>query len=118
MITEIFKLRFLFYLQVFFELNGQLRTIYVRDASAKKTVEVHPRAEKGNEKHLGAPMPGTVLEVRVKVGDTVDKGTPVVVLSAMKMETIVQSPVAGKVKKILVKVSDNLQAEDLVLEYE
>ncbi|XP_044737041.1 pyruvate carboxylase, mitochondrial isoform X2 [Chrysoperla carnea] len=104
--------------KVFFELNGQLRTIYVRDASAKKTVEVHPRAEKGNEKHLGAPMPGTVLEVRVKVGDTVDKGTPVVVLSAMKMETIVQSPVAGKVKKILVKVNDNLQAEDLVLEYE
>lgn len=63
-------------------------------------------------------MPGSVIELRVKPGDTVDRGTPLIVLSAMKMETIVQSPRAGKVKEVLVKMGDKLEAEDLLVKFE
>ncbi|MBR2332955.1 MAG: carboxylase [Rikenellaceae bacterium] len=50
-----------------------------------------------------APLPGTVLEVNVKVGDTVKKAQGVVVLEAMKMENIIDTDVAGVVKRIFVE---------------
>lgn len=47
-----------------------------------------------------APMPGTVLDIKVSVGDTVAAGQAVVVLEAMKMENDINAPVAGKVLSI------------------
>lgn len=44
--------------EVFFELNGQLRSVYVRDKEAVKELHIHPKATKGNKTELGAPMPG------------------------------------------------------------
>lgn len=49
---------------------------------------------------LKAPMPSVVVEVRVKVGDVVKKGDPVVVLESMKTETVLRAPLAGTVKSI------------------
>jgi biotin carboxyl carrier protein len=50
-----------------------------------------------------APLPGTILEVTVKVGDTVKKAQGVVTLEAMKMENIIDTDVAGVVKRIFVE---------------
>jgi len=47
-----------------------------------------------------APMPGTILDVKVSVGDTVSAGQALFVLEAMKMENDVNSPVAGKVLSV------------------
>lgn len=47
-----------------------------------------------------APMPGTILDVKVAVGDTVDAGKPLFVLEAMKMENDVNAPCAGKVVSV------------------
>lgn len=55
---------------------------------------------------------------QVKVGDTVEQGQPLLVLSAMKMETNVASPVDGKVKVLAVKEGDSVQGNDLVMEIE
>lgn len=49
------------------------------------------------------------------MGDTIEKGHPVVILSAMKMETVVQSPVAGKVKEVKIEMGQKIEAEDLLL---
>ena len=57
-------------------------------------------------------MPGTVIEVKVKVGDKVKKGDNLVVLSAMRMETVVKSPVSGKVKKVEVSNGKKLEGVD------
>ncbi|HEY0136893.1 MAG TPA: biotin/lipoyl-containing protein, partial [Nannocystis sp.] len=62
-----------------------------------------------------APMPGGVVELRVKAGETVAAGAPVVVLSAMKMETVVAAPHAGTVQRIAVAVGDSVDAGDLLL---
>lgn len=54
-------------------------------------------------------------DIRVKEGDSVEKGQPLVVLSAMKMEMVVQAPRAGKVKKLEITNGMKLEGEDLIL---
>lgn len=104
--------------EVFFELNGQLRSVLIVDKTLAEVIEAHPKANKGNKGSVGAPMPGTVIDIRVKPGDSVKKGDPLVVLSAMKMEMVVQAPVAGKVKNVAVSKEMRLQGDDLVVELE
>lgn len=55
-----------------------------------------------------APMPGNVLKVNVKVGDTVAEGQAVVVLEAMKMENDIAAPAAGTVASVNVSVGDTV----------
>lgn len=59
-------------------------------------------------------MPGTVLDVRVKEGEEVKKGSPLVVLSAMKMEMVVQAPYDGIITSIIVKKDMKLEGDDLI----
>ncbi|XP_030561524.1 pyruvate carboxylase, mitochondrial-like [Drosophila novamexicana] len=101
--------------EVFFELNGQMRSVHIPDKVAMKEIRVHPKANKAVKGEVGAPMPGNVIEIRVKEGDSVAKGEPLVVLSAMKMEMVIQSPDSGTVKKVEVKIGMKLEGEDLVL---
>lgn len=63
-------------------------------------------------------MPGEVLDVKVKVGDKVEKGQPLAILSAMKMEMVVQSPISGVVKSISASKGMKLEGEDLLLTVE
>lgn len=63
-------------------------------------------------------MPGTVIDIRVKVGDTVEKGAPLIVISAMKMEMVVQAPKAGKIKTLDVSVNSKLEGDDLLITME
>lgn len=78
----------------------------------------HPKALKGVHGSVGAPMPGTIIEVKVKVGDTIKKGQPVLVLSAMKMEMVVNAPVSGTVKEILIENGMKLEGDDLLMNIE
>lgn len=104
--------------EVFFELNGQLRTILIRDLEAAKELHFHPKALKGVKGSIGAPMPGEILAIRVKEGDHVEKGQPLVIMSAMKMEMVVQAPVSGVIKKISAQKGQKLEGDDLLLEIE
>lgn len=81
-------------------------------------MHIHPKASKSNKGQVGAPMPGSVMDVRVKVGDKVEKGAPLVVLSAMKMEMVVQSPIAGTIKQVDISVGMKLEGDDLLLSIE
>ncbi|VDK50159.1 unnamed protein product [Anisakis simplex] len=104
--------------EVFFELNGQMRSMYVQDKEASKEIVARPRARPGVRGSIGAPMPGEVLELKVKEGDKVEAKTPLFVLSAMKMEMVIDSPIAGTVKKIYCDPKTRVSAGDLVVEVE
>jgi pyruvate carboxylase subunit B len=61
-------------------------------------------------------MPGTIIEVLVEVGDSIEAGTPVLITEAMKMETEIQAPVAGKVTAINVSKGDTVNPDETLIE--
>lgn len=60
-------------------------------------------------------MPGTVIDIRVKEGDKVEKGQPLVVLSAMKMEMVVQAPKSGIINKLEIANGMKIEGDDLLM---
>jgi len=71
--------------EVFYEMNGEGRTITVQDKKASTETKARPKADSSDKSQLGAPMSGVVVELRVKDGQDVNQGDPIAVLSAMKM---------------------------------
>jgi biotin carboxyl carrier protein len=62
-----------------------------------------------------APMPGTIINILVNVGDEVLEYQEVVILEAMKMENAIPTPEAGKVKEIKVKVDDKVSTDQVLI---
>ena len=62
-----------------------------------------------------APMQGTILEVKAKVGDAVKEGDTLLILEAMKLENEIKAPVAGKVASIVVSKGASVNASDLLV---
>ena len=60
-------------------------------------------------------MPGTILKVNVKVGDSVDEGQTVIMLEAMKMENEIVAPKAGTVASIDVNQGDSVNSGDVLI---
>ena len=100
---------------MFFELNGHPREVEVLDPRFGKPEIGRPKADKDNMHHVGSPMPGSVVEIRVKPGDEVKEGDKLVVLEAMKMEMTVASPIAAVVKEVTVASKDRVDAGDLLV---
>ncbi|MCM1023641.1 MAG: biotin/lipoyl-binding protein [Prevotella sp.] len=61
-----------------------------------------------------APMPGNILDVKVKAGDSVSEGQVLMILEAMKMENDIVSPKAGTVAAVNVKKGDSVNRDDLL----
>ncbi|OQR71720.1 pyruvate carboxylase [Tropilaelaps mercedesae] len=104
--------------EVFFELNGQLRSVFIPDKAFHTVSEKHPKIDKSNVGSVGAPMPGSVVDIKVNVGDVIKKGDPLVVLNAMKMEMIVQAPIAGRIKSVQTSKDVRVEGDDLLVEIE
>ncbi|ACD96263.1 pyruvate carboxylase [Trichlorobacter lovleyi] len=100
---------------VYFELNGNNRSVVVRDQSVQNSDAFREKADKGNAGHVGAPMPGKVLKVNVKAGDEVKAGDVLMVTEAMKMETNIKAKADGKVAEVKFKEGDKVEKEDLVI---
>ena len=106
------------YCKLFFELNGQARVVRVPKAGFAGAAAKHPRIEDGNAKHVGAPMPGTIVTVAVEPGKRVAKGEALLTLEAMKMETSLHADRDAVVKAVHVKPGDMVSAKDLLVEFE
>ncbi|MFO1121450.1 MAG: pyruvate carboxylase [Hyphomicrobiales bacterium] len=104
------------YVTVYFELNGQPRPIRVRDHAKKPLREARSKADSANPAHLGAPMPGLVVAISAKPGDSLAKGDVILHLEAMKMQMAVSAERAGTLQRLLVKVGDQVDAKDLLAE--
>lgn len=65
---------------------------------------------------VAAPLPGLILDVKVKVGDQIQTGQPVVIMEAMKMENIIPAPHNGTVRKVFVSNGDSVGEGDSLVE--
>ncbi len=73
---------------------------------------------KGTHKaqQIKAPMPGKVIDIKVKEGDSVNKGDGLLVLEAMKMENILKAPDAAIIKKIRVEKGKAVEKNEVLIE--
>ncbi len=84
--------------------------------SAQKTTTSAPKAAPvAGAKQVKAPMPGTIVSVKVNVGDKVESGTLVAVLEAMKMENEIFAGVDGIVAGISVSAGDSVNSGDVIV---
>ncbi|UII20353.1 pyruvate carboxylase [Fulvivirga ligni] len=102
--------------RVYFEMNGQTRIMEVKDENVKAEKASHLKAT--TDKHVGSPLQGKLAEVKVKEGDEVKENAPLFSIEAMKMESTINSPVSGKVKKVHLAAGEMLEQDDLVVEFE
>ena len=99
--------------------NIKKKAYEAQAAAAAPKAEDAPAAEVKQPitgKTVLAPLPGKVIDIKVKVGDTVAPGQEVVVLEAMKMENPITADFGGVVKQILVAVGDNVASDAIILE--
>jgi pyruvate carboxylase len=104
--------------RVFFELNGQPRTVRVPNRGAAAKTQKRPKAETGNPNQIAAPMPGVIASVAVKDGQPVQPGDLMLTIEAMKMETGLYADKAGTVKALHVSPGAQVDAKDLLVELE
>jgi pyruvate carboxylase len=104
--------------RVFFDLNGQPRTITVPDRLKAGDVKVRAKAVPGDAKQVGAPMPGVISTLAVKEGQQVTAGDVLLSIEAMKMETAIHAELDGTIAELLVKPGDQIDAKDLLVRFE
>ncbi|MEM6942854.1 MAG: biotin/lipoyl-containing protein, partial [Pseudomonadota bacterium] len=101
--------------KVFFELNGQPRTIRVMDRRISASVARSEKAEDGNPNHVAAPMPGIIGSVAVEPGKHVQPGELLLTLEAMKMETAIRAERGGTVERVVQTAGAQVEAKDLLI---
>ncbi|MFC0041475.1 pyruvate carboxylase [Actinomadura rayongensis] len=100
--------------QVICTVNGQLRTLSVRDRSVVAETAPVERADASVPGQIPAPFDGSVTP-RVEKGAVVAAGDVVATIEAMKMEAAITTPVAGTVARVVVPGATRVQAGDLLL---
>ena len=103
--------------RVFFELNGQPRSVKIENREAAASVVRRPRADPADPSHVSAPMPGVVASVAVVAGRPVACGDLLMTIEAMKMETALHAERDGTVAALHVAPGQSVDAKDLLLEY-
>lgn len=94
----------------------QSKTPLLVRAEPRQVQEVNPLQTNKSTKKIIAPLPGTILEVKVQVGDVVKTGDALIVLEAMKMENTILSESSGVVKSMNVILNGNVLQGDTMLE--
>jgi biotin carboxyl carrier protein len=100
------------------KVNGSVQTVTIKDKFdllLEKMGMSEAAASKIN--NVKAPMPGLIIDLKIKVGDTVNAGDPLLILEAMKMENVLKSPGAGTIKAIKVKKSDSVEKGQVLIEF-
>ena len=102
--------------------NGSLYEVEIEEMSAPATMSAPvaapaaapvAAAPAGGSK-VNAPMPGTILDVKVQNGQSVKKGDVLVILEAMKMENEICAPCDGTVTSVSVRKGDNVETQALI----
>jgi pyruvate carboxylase len=100
---------------LFFELNGQPREVTVRDKVLRVVERSHPKADVGEPGQVGAPTAGVISGIAVQPNHSVERGGKLLTLEAMKMQSNIYAPIAGRITKLLVAPGQHVEAKDLLV---
>ena len=103
------------YRTVFFELNGQPRTVRIADRALARAGATRRKADDAMPGQTGAPMPGLIVGVTVVPGQKVVGGDPLFTIEAMKMESTVYAEIAGVIEEIVAGAGQRVETHDLVV---
>jgi pyruvate carboxylase len=95
-------------------INGQLRPVFVRDRSITVETKSAEKADPAKPGHVPAPFSG-VVTLKVAEGDEVTAGQPVASIEAMKMEAAITTPVAGRIARLAIPSTQQVEAGDLLV---
>jgi biotin carboxyl carrier protein len=93
----------------------QVSTQQAQPQSAPKSQPQKPQTAPAGGGNISAPMPGTINDVRVKVGDSIKKGQVLLILEAMKMENEIMASSDGTVKSVIVSKGASVSAGDALI---
>ena len=100
---------------VYFKVNGQGRSVQIKDESIKVDKIEHVKADKSNPNEIGAPLQGMLSTLLVKKGESVTKNQPLFIIEAMKMETTITAVEDAVIKKITLKAGVMVNSDDLII---
>ncbi len=101
-----------------FKINGNTYPVTLKDKFDLLLEKMGMNNTGGNKVNsVKAPMPGLIIELKIKAGDEVKAGDPLLILEAMKMENILKSPGAGTVKTIKIKKGDSVEKGQVLIEF-
>ena len=101
------------------EYRGSLNIAIVCNETERELFEFIKEPEViDNSKFLLCPMPGLLVAMSVKEGDTIEEGQILCSVEAMKMENVFKAEKKGKVKKVNVLAGDSLAVDDIIIEFE
>ena len=100
---------------IFFELNGQPRTVKVADNALAGAHPARRKADESEPGQIGAPMPGMIVSVSAGPGQKVARGDRLFTIEAMKMETAVYAEIDAEVAEVVSPSGTRVDAHDLVL---
>jgi len=90
----------------------------VKPATWDLLTHLPKKKNKKDIKTIKAPMPGTLLQISMDVGQKIKKGQPLIIIEAMKMENILKSPTEGIIAEIYVKAGENLMRDQIIARFE
>ncbi len=99
-------------------MGSKVRTRLLSPRTAELYKFMKPISRDSKENNLIATITGLIKEIKVKSGDSINKGQSLVILEAMKMENTLISPIDGIVKKICCKAEETVLSGDILIEIE
>lgn len=100
------------------KINGRIYPVAVKDKFELLLEKMGMNVgASGKINSIKAPMPGLIIDLKVKPGDEVKAGDPLLILEAMKMENILKSPGDGKVKTVKVEKGNSVEKGQILIEF-
>lgn len=100
------------------KVNGIVQTVAVKDKFDLLLEKMGMNSSASSKiNNIKAPMPGLIIDLKVKAGDSVNAGDALLILEAMKMENVLKSPGGGTVRSVKVKKGDSVEKGQVLVEF-
>jgi biotin carboxyl carrier protein len=100
------------------KINGRLYPVVLKDKFDVLLEKMGMNSNAGAKvNHVRAPMPGLIIDLKVKDGDEVKAGDALLILEAMKMENIIKAPADAKVRSVKVRMGEGVEKNQVLIEF-